>query len=229
MEGLTYEEISDRFPEEFAARDSNKLIYRYPSGESYQVSPGLPESEMFFIFPSLRTWWPAWSLSWWSWRDKATFFWWLIRLFSDAFWLTSWTNLWSIFRTSKYVFEIEILIIWVILLSVGAFTHPHQTHSSSLHLWGRIYTLSYRSHRYTQTQGSWIYLAISLVNIFTTCSSRERKKIFIREAVNTKTFGNTTPLFGRRSIVTFLMCTIIEIIFKLFFMMPGGLILTPSL
>ena len=37
MEGLTYEEISERFPEEFAARDNNKLIYRYPSGESYQV------------------------------------------------------------------------------------------------------------------------------------------------------------------------------------------------
>ena len=36
MEGLTYEEISERFPEEFAARDTNKLIYRYPSGESYQ-------------------------------------------------------------------------------------------------------------------------------------------------------------------------------------------------
>ena len=36
MEGLTYEEISEKFPEEFEARDSNKLIYRYPSGESYQ-------------------------------------------------------------------------------------------------------------------------------------------------------------------------------------------------
>ena len=36
MEGLTYEEISEKFPEEFAARDNNKLIYRYPSGESYQ-------------------------------------------------------------------------------------------------------------------------------------------------------------------------------------------------
>ena len=40
MEGLTYEEISERFPEEFAARDSNKLTYRYPTGESYQVSEG---------------------------------------------------------------------------------------------------------------------------------------------------------------------------------------------
>lgn len=36
MEDLTYEEISERFPEEFAARDKNKLTYRYPSGESYQ-------------------------------------------------------------------------------------------------------------------------------------------------------------------------------------------------
>lgn len=36
MENLTYEEISERYPEEFAARDKNKLAYRYPSGESYQ-------------------------------------------------------------------------------------------------------------------------------------------------------------------------------------------------
>jgi len=36
METLTCEEISDRYPEEFAARDKNKLAYRYPSGESYQ-------------------------------------------------------------------------------------------------------------------------------------------------------------------------------------------------
>ena len=36
MENLTYEEISEKYPEEFAARDQNKLTYRYPSGESYQ-------------------------------------------------------------------------------------------------------------------------------------------------------------------------------------------------
>ena len=57
MENLTYEEISEksvplsvfflshliivtdqlsRYPEEFEARDQNKLAYRYPSGESYQ-------------------------------------------------------------------------------------------------------------------------------------------------------------------------------------------------
>ena len=36
MENLTYQEISDKFPEEFQARDHDKLSYRYPSGESYQ-------------------------------------------------------------------------------------------------------------------------------------------------------------------------------------------------
>lgn len=34
-DGLTYEEIADRFPAEFAARDQDKLRYRYPEGESY--------------------------------------------------------------------------------------------------------------------------------------------------------------------------------------------------
>jgi len=36
MENLTYEEIQEKYPEEFRARDHNKLTYRYPSGESYQ-------------------------------------------------------------------------------------------------------------------------------------------------------------------------------------------------
>ena len=35
-EGLTYEEIQERFPEEFAQRDSDKYHYRYQGGESYQ-------------------------------------------------------------------------------------------------------------------------------------------------------------------------------------------------
>ena len=38
MEHLTYEDIEEKFPEEYAAREVNKLTYRYPSGESYQVS-----------------------------------------------------------------------------------------------------------------------------------------------------------------------------------------------
>lgn len=35
-EGLTYSEIEERFPDEFAARDKDKYHYRYPGGESYQ-------------------------------------------------------------------------------------------------------------------------------------------------------------------------------------------------
>ena len=37
MEHLTYEDIEEKYPEEYAAREVNKLTYRYPSGESYQV------------------------------------------------------------------------------------------------------------------------------------------------------------------------------------------------
>jgi len=35
-DGLTYEDIAEIYPEEFAARDMNKLTYRYPGGESYE-------------------------------------------------------------------------------------------------------------------------------------------------------------------------------------------------
>ena len=35
-EGLTYEEIRDRYPHEFAERDKDKLKFRYREGESYQ-------------------------------------------------------------------------------------------------------------------------------------------------------------------------------------------------
>jgi 6-phosphofructo-2-kinase/fructose-2,6-biphosphatase len=34
-DGLTYEDIKKRWPEEFAARKKDKLRYRYPRGESY--------------------------------------------------------------------------------------------------------------------------------------------------------------------------------------------------
>ena len=33
---MTYEEIQEQFPEEFAQRDQDKFHYRYPRGESYQ-------------------------------------------------------------------------------------------------------------------------------------------------------------------------------------------------
>jgi len=32
---MTYEEIAEKYPVEFAMRDANKLTYRYPMGESY--------------------------------------------------------------------------------------------------------------------------------------------------------------------------------------------------
>ncbi|CAG9464718.1 unnamed protein product [Pedinophyceae sp. YPF-701] len=49
-DGMTYEEISDKMPEEFAARKGDKLRYRYPSGESYldvvqRVEPVIIEVE----------------------------------------------------------------------------------------------------------------------------------------------------------------------------------------
>lgn len=35
-EGMTYEEIAEKFPDEFSLRDQDKYHYRYPGGESYQ-------------------------------------------------------------------------------------------------------------------------------------------------------------------------------------------------
>jgi len=34
-DNMTYEEIAEKFPVEFAMRDADKLCYRYPGGESY--------------------------------------------------------------------------------------------------------------------------------------------------------------------------------------------------
>jgi 6-phosphofructo-2-kinase / fructose-2,6-biphosphatase 2 len=33
---MSYDEIKEKFPEEFKARDQNKFAYRYPRGESYE-------------------------------------------------------------------------------------------------------------------------------------------------------------------------------------------------
>ena len=33
---MTYEEIADQFPDDFAARDKDKYHFRYTGGESYQ-------------------------------------------------------------------------------------------------------------------------------------------------------------------------------------------------
>ena len=33
---MTYEEIQEKYPREFALRDQDKFHYRYPKGESYE-------------------------------------------------------------------------------------------------------------------------------------------------------------------------------------------------
>lgn len=33
---MTYEEIENKYPADFLARDQNKFSYRYPRGESYE-------------------------------------------------------------------------------------------------------------------------------------------------------------------------------------------------
>lgn len=49
---MTYKEIENRFPEEFARRKVKKLAYRYPRGESYldvihRLQPLMLEMERF--------------------------------------------------------------------------------------------------------------------------------------------------------------------------------------
>ncbi|XP_035003958.1 6-phosphofructo-2-kinase/fructose-2,6-bisphosphatase 3 isoform X2 [Hippoglossus stenolepis] len=49
-EDLTYDEVKEKYPEEFALRDEDKYYYRYPAGESYQdlvqrVEPVIMELE----------------------------------------------------------------------------------------------------------------------------------------------------------------------------------------
>ncbi|KAF6717074.1 6-phosphofructo-2-kinase/fructose-2,6-bisphosphatase 3 [Oryzias melastigma] len=49
-EDMTYDEMKEKFPEEFALRDEDKYYYRYPAGESYQdlvqrVEPVIMELE----------------------------------------------------------------------------------------------------------------------------------------------------------------------------------------
>ena len=49
-DGLSYAQVAERMPEEFAARKADKLRYRYPRGESYEdvisrVEPVIIEME----------------------------------------------------------------------------------------------------------------------------------------------------------------------------------------
>ena len=49
-DGMTYEEVKEKMPEEFHARSKDKLRYRYPRGESYEdlirrIEPAIIELE----------------------------------------------------------------------------------------------------------------------------------------------------------------------------------------
>lgn len=48
-DSMTYEEIAESFPKEFAMRDRDKLRYRYPDGESYMDVVGRLEPVMKMI------------------------------------------------------------------------------------------------------------------------------------------------------------------------------------
>lgn len=75
---LTYEEIKERWPEDFMARDMDKYRYRYPRGESYEVSilvECLRKCHSRVNFHTFRIWWPDSSLSSWSLNDKKASSW----------------------------------------------------------------------------------------------------------------------------------------------------------
>jgi len=48
-DGLTYQEIKEKFPEEFARRQENKLTYRYPRGKEEKL-PQLIKACTLLIF-----------------------------------------------------------------------------------------------------------------------------------------------------------------------------------
>jgi broad specificity phosphatase PhoE len=81
---LTYEEIRERWPEDFMARDLDKYRYRYPRGESYEVSP---KTKADFVVSLLRDrphvlfriLWPASSRSSWSSSARRASWWWPTR------------------------------------------------------------------------------------------------------------------------------------------------------
>lgn len=49
-EEMTYEEIQENFPEEFAMRDQDKYRYRYPKGEVRSTSVLLSVKTLLFFF-----------------------------------------------------------------------------------------------------------------------------------------------------------------------------------
>lgn len=52
---MTYEEIQQKFPKEFALRDQDKFHYRYPKGESYEDLVHRLEPVIMVSFPVLSS------------------------------------------------------------------------------------------------------------------------------------------------------------------------------
>ncbi|XP_072705127.1 6-phosphofructo-2-kinase/fructose-2,6-bisphosphatase 1 [Ciconia boyciana] len=101
-EEMTYEEIQERYPQEFALRDQDKYRYRYPKGEvnlddngegGVRRVLGDPPPPACPPPPSLsrtRTWCSGWSPSSWSWSGRRTSWSSATKPSCAACWLTSW-------------------------------------------------------------------------------------------------------------------------------------------
>lgn len=55
---MTYDEVKEKFPEEFALRDEDKFYYRYPAGEVHtQSTPSQIQILIISIQPCLKAIW----------------------------------------------------------------------------------------------------------------------------------------------------------------------------
>lgn len=102
---MTYDEVKEKFPEEFALRDEDKYYYRYPAGEVHEQPFGAltlylikykansfltPPSFPFYLCSPTRTLCSGSSQSSWSWRGKRTCWLFATRPSCAACWPTSW-------------------------------------------------------------------------------------------------------------------------------------------
>jgi len=96
---MTYEEIQERYPEEFALRDQDKYRYRYPKGEvtprrrtpaGVLGDPPLPPKTLVSLPSPMRTWCSGWSPSSWSWSGRRTCWSSATKPSCAACWLISW-------------------------------------------------------------------------------------------------------------------------------------------
>lgn len=81
-EEMTYDEMKEKFPEEFALRDEDKYYYRYPAGEVHTHLINTTETRnadfynetltCFSDCSPTRTWCSGWSQSSWSWSGRRT-------------------------------------------------------------------------------------------------------------------------------------------------------------